>query len=149
MAKILMWGACTITVTPLENSGATLSAAVTFNAPAEAQTTLTPTQGTKQEARIEGGEVEAVRYQATTYQLTWRERVHSTGKTDKFGNGDGNVPGEFSVAVTPTENNTAPVLNIARASANVQYEYNATDGGFFIYTVDVLKPASGSAISFT
>ena len=149
MAKILMWGACEIEATPITGSGATVSAAVTINAPAEGQTTLTPTQGTKQEARIEGGDVEAVRYQASTYQLVARERVNADQKTEMFGNGEGNVPGEFEVELTPTENATAPKLTIARASVNVQYEYNATDGAFFIYTFDILKPSSGAAISFT
>ncbi len=149
MSKIIMWGACTIKATPISNTGATLESAVTLSAPAQGQTSLSMTEGEKQEAKIEGGAVEAVRRDFDAFQLTCRERVGSANKTDAFSSVDGVVPGEFAIEVTPTENASAPKLNIARATIHVGIEYNATDGAFFVYTYDVLKPASGSMISFT
>lgn len=145
-AQILAWGKCQIKVTPIADSGAAISEAVTLPIPVEDSTQLTPTQGDKKEATVEGGDVVASRTNASKYTLTTKIRLHSSLKQPPLGDGDGLVAGEFKVEITPIENSASPKLTINRASASCMYTYTAADGMDIQYDFDVLKPASGPKI---
>lgn len=63
----LSWGKCTIKIGKLQSSGEAPSSWIDIPTPVENSTKLTPTKGAKKEAKIEGGENEAVKYAANTY----------------------------------------------------------------------------------
>ncbi|MEQ2602876.1 hypothetical protein [Phocaeicola vulgatus] len=60
----LSWGKCTIKIGKLQSSGEAPSSWIDIPTPVENSTKLTPTKGAKKEAKIEGGENEAVKYAA-------------------------------------------------------------------------------------
>lgn len=147
-SQVLSWGKCEIVATPIADTGATPQSAVTFPTPIDGTTNLTTTQGDKQEAKIEGGQVVAVRYNANTYELTFDIRLHSTQTSLPIDGVDGVIPGEFTVTVKPLDNATvAPGVTIARASGNVQVSYTAEEGVKATYTFSSLLPASGNQVS--
>jgi len=115
-----------------------------FATPVEDSTQLETTQGDKLEAKIEGGENEAVRYKSNTYQLSFQVR-QALERTDPIVDVDGVVADEYAVRVTP-ENASAIGVLIDRAAVNVQTSYNAADGLSKTYTFDVLKPEAGSQV---
>lgn len=115
-----------------------------FATPVEDSTQLETTQGDKLEAKIEGGENEAVRYKSNTYQLTFQVR-QALERTDPIVDVDGVVAEEYAVRVTP-ENASAIGVLIDRAAVNVQTSYNAADGLSKTYTFDVLKPEAGNQV---
>ncbi len=115
-----------------------------FTSPVEDSTQLETTQGDKLEAKIEGGENEAVKYKSNTYQLSFQVR-QAPERTDPIEDVDGVVADEYSVKITP-ENPNAIGITIDRAAVNVQTIYNTADGLSKTYTFDVLKPAEGNQI---
>jgi len=137
MAKVLSWGKCTIEATPIENTGAPVNQKVTFPTPADGTTQLTTTQGDKTELKIEGGAVEAARYGANSYELSFQIRLHSTLATPPLNGTDGVVLGEYTVVIKP-ENSAAPQVTINRASCNVQISYTAAEGVVAAYTFSSL-----------
>lgn len=118
----------------------------TFATPVEDSTTLEATQGDKMEARIEGGENEAVKYKANTYQLSFQVR-QVPERTDPITDVDGVVADEYAVQVIP-ENPDAIGVQIDRASVNVQTSFSSQDGLIKTYTFDALKPSSGATVKF-
>lgn len=115
-----------------------------FATPVEGTTQLTTTQGDKMEAKIEGGENEAVKYKKNTYQLAFNVR-QVPERTDPIVDNDGIVTDEYAVRVTP-ENPEALGVQIDRTSVNVQKTYDAENGLVKVYTFDVLKPETGDAV---
>ena len=115
-----------------------------FATPVEDTTQLETTQGDKLEATVEGGENEAVKYKANTYQLTFNVR-QAPERTDPIADVDGVVADEYAVRVTP-ENATAIGITIDRAAVNVQTTFSSADGLVKVYTFDVLKPTTGNQI---
>ena len=115
-----------------------------FATPVEGTTQLTTTQGDKIEAKIEGGENEAVKYKKNTYQLVFNMR-QVPERTDPITDSEGVVEDEYSVRVTP-ENPEALGVLIDRSSVNVQKTYDAENGLVKVYTFDVLKPQTGDAV---
>lgn len=115
-----------------------------FATPVEGTTQLTTTQGDKIEAKIEGGENEAVKYKKNTYQLVFNVR-QVPERTDPIVDSDGVVTDEYAVRVTP-ENPEALGVQIDRTSVNVQKTYDAENGLVKVYTFDVLKPGTGDAV---
>lgn len=115
-----------------------------FATPVESSTQLTTTQGEKMEAKIEGGENEAVKYKKNTYQLVFNVR-QVPERTDPIVDSDGVVEDEYSVRVTP-ENAEALGILIDRSSVNVQKTFEANGGLVNVYTFDVLKPETGDAV---
>lgn len=146
-SQTLAWGKCEIVATPIENTGATPQSAVTFPTPVEGSTQLTTTQGDKQEAKIEGGQVVAARYNANSYELTFDVRLHSSQTTPPIDGTDGVIPGEFTITIKPLENSTAPGVTIARATGNVQIGYTSENGVVATYTFTSLLPASGNQVT--
>ena len=113
-----------------------------FATPVEGTTQLTTTD--KIEAKIEGGENEAVKYKKNTYQLVFNVR-QVPERTDPIVDSDGVVTDEYAVRVTP-ENPEALGVQIDRTSVNVQKTYDAENGLVKVYTFDVLKPGTGDAV---
>lgn len=146
-SQILAWGKCEVKATPIANSGASVQAAVTFPIPVEGSTQLTTTQGDKQEAKIEGGQVVAVRFNANTYELSFDIRLHSSQTSLPLDGTDGVIPGEFTVQIKPLENTAAPGVTIARASGNVQIGYTSENGTIATYTFSSLLPESGNQVT--
>ena len=145
--QILSWGKCELKVEPITGSGAVIESATTFPIPVEDSTQLTPTQGDKKEATVEGGDVVASRTNAAKYTLTTRIRLHSSLKTPPLGDGDGQIAGEYKVTITPLENAVAPKVVLNRCSASAMFNYTSADGVDIQYDFDVLKPASGPKIN--
>lgn len=135
------WGRPTIKV---KKAGATSYSELPT--PIDGSTSLETTQGEKMEAKIEGGDNEAVKYKANTYELSFQIRYAPEKETKLavISDTDGVVDDEFEVQVIP-ENGDAIGVQIDRASVNVQTSYNSTDGVVKTYTFSALKPSDGSA----
>lgn len=115
-----------------------------FATPVEGTTQLSTTQGDKMEAKVEGGENEAVKYKKNTYQLAFNVR-QAPERTDPIVDSDGIVSDEYSVRVTPEDPKALGIL-IDRSSINVQKTYDVEGGLIKVYTCDVLVPETGDAV---
>lgn len=138
------WGRPTIKVKKVSEED---TAYKTLPTPMDGTTTLETTQGDKMEAKIEGGENEAVKYKANTYELTFKIR-HAPEKDEALNvikDTDGVVAEEYSVQVIP-ENEEAIGVEIARASVNVQTSFDTTDGVVKTYTFFALKNDKGKTV---
>lgn len=150
MSKILSWGQCDVFVRQY-NGTSKGSTWVAFDTPVEDSTSLETTEGDKTEAKVEGGENEAVRKAKNTYALTFEQRI-GAGHTDKIPDTDGVITGEFEVLLFPTENPIAPALYIPVSSGSATDTYTSADGTKKAYTFDALKNtvkvgATGSKIN--
>ena len=112
--------------------------------PVENSTKLTPTKGEKKEAKVEGGENEAVKYAKNTYVFEFEVRA-AKGRTKPIVDSDGVVDGEYAVRLTP-EDPTVEGILIDRATASVEETFDTAEGKKWKYTFDVLKPASGNQV---
>lgn len=149
MSKILSWGACDIFARKY-NGSSKGSEWVKFDAAVEGSVQLETTEGDKTEAKVEGGENEAVRRSRNTYSLSLQERI-GAGFTYKINDVDGIIDGEWEVVLKPTENTTAPALYIPKASATASDTYTSADGTMHTTRFDALKNdvtvgASGSEV---
>ena len=133
----LSWGKCTLFIKDLGTTGAKWKKLVT---PVEDSTNLTPTQGDKLEAKIEGGENEAVKYKKNTYQLVYNIRK-AQGRKQPVANIDGTVKNEYAVILLP-EDDTTDGFYIERSSVNVQDSFTAADGAIWQMTHDALTPST-------
>ena len=140
------WGRPTIKVKKVSEED---TAYKTLPTPMDGTTTLETTQGDKMEAKIEGGENEAVKYKANTYELTFKIRhaPEKQSELDVISDTDGVVAEEYSVQVIP-ENEEAIGVEIARASVNVQTSFDTTDGVVKTYTFSALKNDKGKTVEF-
>ena len=142
----LGWGRPDVYVKKLGESEAAWNKLPT---PVDGTTSLTTTQGEKMEAKIEGGDNEAVKYKANTYELSLQIRL-TPEKEDELSviqDVDGVVAGEYSVMVIP-ENPAAVGVQIDRASVNVQTAFGSADGTVNTYTFSALKPETGNTVKF-
>lgn len=137
MSKVLAWGECNI-FTRKYNGATKGTAWKKWAIPAEGSTTLTTTEGQKTEAKVEGGENEAVRKAKNTYALVFDIRI-GANHTFEVDDVDGVIDGEYEVIVQATENADAPALYMAKANLSSATDYNSTDGGKTSYTADALK----------
>ncbi|EJW96425.1 hypothetical protein EVA_15468 [gut metagenome] len=112
----------------------------------ENSTKLTPTKGKKMEAKIEGGENEAVKYGANTYTLEFEIRI-GKGRKKPIEDVDGVIDGEYALKLQP-EDKTVEGLKIDRSSLSVEETYDTENGTKLKYTVDVLKPETGNQVKF-
>lgn len=128
----LSWGKCRLLY---KNSGDTKWNELPT--PAEGTTNLSTTQGTKTEAKVEGGENEDVKYGRNTYTLN--ANVRMTANRTPIPNEDGFVKDEYSIVLQP-EDKDAVGLYLERASVAVQDSYTSADGAIWAYTFDALKP---------
>lgn len=109
--------------------------------PTEGSTELTPTKGDKKEAKIEGGENEAVKYSKNTYALTTAFRIgdiDGTHRKKPVADSDGVIEGEYEYWLLPEDEN-APGLHMPRCVLSVEDGWTAEDGGVWTYTIDAVK----------
>lgn len=114
--------------------------------PVEDSTQLETTKGNKTEAKVEGGENEAVRYAKNTYALTFNIRA-AAGRKKFVADSDGIIDGEYSLVLVP-ENPEAPGLKIDRGTLSVEDTWTSADGGIWAYTLDALKPENGDQVKW-
>lgn len=112
--------------------------------PVENSTKLTPTKGDKKEAKVEGGENEAVKYAKNTYAFEFEIRA-AKGRTKPIEDEDGVVEGEYAFRLTP-ENAECEGFQIDRSVVSVEDTFDTEEGKKWKYTVDVLKPTTGKQV---
>lgn len=114
--------------------------------PVEGSTTLETTEGTKTEAKVEGGENEAVRYAKNTYVLNTQFR-YAEGRTRPIQTEDGLTTDQYSLILIP-ENIAAPALYIENSNVHSTDSYTSADGGMIQYKFDALKATKGDQIKW-
>lgn len=112
--------------------------------PVENSTKLTPTKGEKKEAKVEGGENEAVKYAKNTYVFEFEIRA-AKGRTKPIPDEDGVVSGEYAFRLTP-ENPECEGFLIERSTVSVEDTFDTAEGKKWKYTADVLKPKEGNQV---
>lgn len=131
---VISWGKPRIFVKDLDTPEA---AWVEFPTPSEGTTQLSTTKGNKQEAKIEGGENEDVRYGKNTYALALNIRA-AKGRKKPVADDDGVVPHNYALALQPEDPET-PGLVMRKSAVSVEDAYTASDGASWTYTFDALK----------
>lgn len=117
--------------------------------PVENSTKLTTTKGDKKEAKIEGGEIECVKYNRNTYALECEIRIglenDGTETTPPFTEVDGIVENTYAVKIQP-ENASVPGIYIKNAVVSLEDSWDSENGKINKYTFDVVKATSGKSI---
>lgn len=114
-----------------------------LNTPVDDSTNLETTEGDKTEAKIEGGEIEAVRYDKSTYKLALQIRLKADDKMP-FENKDGVVSGVYKVWVKP-EDAAAYGFHMAQAHVSVKTSFTANDGILVNVAFDALSTGGSVA----
>lgn len=140
----LTWGKPTIKIGKLGANGATPTTWIDIPTPVENSTKLTPTKGEKKEAKIEGGENEAVKYAASTYTFEFEVRV-GEGRDEPIEHIDGVISGEYALKLQPEEKTLKGII-IDRGVFSAEDTWDAENGSKVKYTMDVLKPATGKQV---
>lgn len=143
MAATLSWGEPTLYVKPHTTGGDWSPIPYT---PVSGSTDLSTTEGDKTEAKIEGGENEAVRYAKNTYSLAFQLRL-AEGRTKPISTADGLTSTLYSLILVP-ENPAAPSLYIENANVHSADDYDAENGAMITYTFDALKATTGDQIKW-
>lgn len=145
--KALSWGKPRIFVAPIENGveGKWLE----VKTPVENTTKLTTTKGDKKEAKVEGGEVECVKYNRNTYALEFEIRIglenDGTVTVPPFDDEDGIIQTTYAVKVQP-ENPSVPGLYIKNSVVSLEDSWDAENGKINRYTCDVVKATTGKSM---
>lgn len=143
---ILSWGKCKIETTPSTDGAPGTSAKWTeLDTPKEDTTKVTPTAGTKVDAREEGGDLVDSRRGKTTYQFEFDLFVKK-GKDRPFEDNDGVIAGEHAFRVTPAEDETCEGTQIDRSTVSIEERYSTAEGKMLHYVVDCLKPKTGKTL---
>lgn len=142
MAVVLSWGEPTIYI---KKKGDEAWKKVDYT-PVEGSTTLETTEGDKTEAKVEGGENEAVRYAKNTYTLNTQYR-YAQGRKRPIATSDGLSTDQYAVMVVP-ENVNAPALYIEDSNVHSTDSYTSADGGMIQYKFDALKATKGDQIKW-
>lgn len=142
----LAWGKCTIKIGKVQDNGNEPSSWVDIPTPVENSTKLTPTKGKKMEAKIEGGENEAVKYSANTYMFEFEIRA-GKGRKKPIEDVDGVIVGEYAIKLQP-EDKTVEGIQIDRSTLSLEETYDTENGTKWKYTADVLKPKTGNQVKF-
>ena len=140
----LSWGKPTIKIGKLADGGKAPSSWIDIPTPVENSTKLTPTKGAKKEAKIEGGENEAVKYAANTYTFEFEIRA-GKGRAKPVEDVDGVISGEYAVKLQP-EDPTVEGIVIDRSTMSMEETFDTDNGKKWKYTFDVLKPATGNQV---
>lgn len=138
----LSWGKPTIEFAECNGAEALKWKSIGYD-PVEGSTKLTPTKGEKKEAKVEGGEVEAVKYAKSTFAFEFEVRA-AKGRTKPITDLDGVIEGEYAFRLTPEDPECEGIL-IERSIVSLEETFDAAEGKKWKYTVDVLKPAGGKA----
>ena len=132
--SVLGWGKCKVFIKDLDDTDANW---LELPTPVENTTTLETTKGDKQEAKVEGGENEDVRYAKSTYVLNLNIRA-AKGRVKPIKDSDGIVDHNYSVAVQP-EDPAAIGIFIPKAKPSVEDNWSTEEGGIWNYAFDALK----------
>lgn len=145
---ILAWGKPKIWISKLNNGEPTTW--IEINTPVESTTQLTTTKGDKKEAKIEGGDNEAVKYNRSTYLIEFEIRQGNEDGTPRkkpVDDEDGVIEGEYAFKLQP-EDKTVEGLVFDKCVLSCEDTWNAEDGGRWKYTVDALKPTKGKTLKW-
>lgn len=111
--------------------------------PIENTTNLATTRGDKQEAKIEGGENEDVKYGKNTYMLELSIRA-AKGRKRPISDTDGVVAHNYAVVVQP-EDPLVQGFAMEKTTVSVEDNFTSADGGVWAYAFDALLPASSES----
>lgn len=136
--SVLGWGKCRVFIKDLDKEGASWKELPT---PVENSTILETTKGDKQEAKIEGGENEDVRYAKSTYALNLNIRA-AKGRKKPIADSDGIISHNYAVAVQPEDPEAVGIM-IDKAKPSVNDTFSTEEGAIWEYTFDALKPETG------
>ena len=106
--------------------------------PVEGTTTLTTTKGDKKEAKIEGGENEAVKYNRNTFALEFTIRALK-GRAKIAEDNDGVIDGNYTIKLQP-EDPSVEGIAIDKGTLSFEPTYSSEDGVQWKYTLDALVP---------
>ena len=130
---VLAWGKPRIFVKKLGGGGSWIE----LPTPVEGSTQLSTTKGNKNEAKIEGGENEDVKYNRNTYALALNIRAVE-GRAMPIIADDGVIGGQYAVVLQP-ENPASQGFAFLKSAASVEDTFTTADGGVWNYTFDALK----------
>lgn len=145
---------------PLDTANASGAYAFSLLAtPVEDSTSLTGTQGDKTEAKIEGGEAEATKYNAATFELAMNVRMAIDQETYRrlapalykatTGNDAYKEYTSSSVAlVLIPEEESAPGFFCPDCSVSIMETYTAADGAMWEITLAPNATANDKAVNF-
>lgn len=136
--SLLGWGKCRVFIKDLDTESASW---VELPTPVENTTILETTKGDKQEAKIEGGENEDVRYAKSTYALNLNIRA-AKGRKKPIADSDGIIAHNYAVAVQPEDPDAVGIM-IDKAKPSVADTFSTEEGAIWEYTFDALKPDTG------
>ncbi|MDR0207343.1 MAG: hypothetical protein LBI45_08830 [Bacteroidales bacterium] len=144
MAK-LAWGKPKIEVAVSTNGEPITSATwKVFPEIKENSAKLTPTKGTKTEAKQEGGEIVDVRYSKNSFVFECEVFVKK-GDIRPIEDEDGLVVDDYALRLTPEDPDTEG-FKIDCATVSVEESWTSADGKMLKYTFDVKKPKTGKMI---
>lgn len=135
---VIGWGKPRIFVKDLDDQSAKW---IELPTPVEDSTQLSTEKGDKQEAKIEGGENEDVKYGKNTYSLALNIRA-AKGRKRPISDDDGVVAHNYAVALQPEDPNVQGFC-IEKATVSVEDTFTSADGGVWAYTLDALKSPAG------
>lgn len=136
--SLLGWGKCRVFIKDLDTESAPW---VELPTPVENTTILETTKGDKQEAKIEGGENEDVRYAKSTYALNLNIRA-AKGRKKPIADSDGIIAHNYAVAVQPEDPEAVGIM-IDKAKPSIADTFSTEEGAIWEYTFDALKPDTG------
>ena len=139
----LSWGIPTIFVKDLGTIDAKWKKLFT---PVEGSTELVPTKGDKQEAKIEGGENEAVKYKKSTYEVNFNIR-RAKDRKPPMPSQDGVVLNNYAFLLQP-EDPTTDGFYIEKTSVSIDETYTAADGAIWQVVMSALKPDAGNTVKW-
>lgn len=119
--------------------------------PVDGTLQLTATKGDKKEATVEGGDVEAVKYNKNKHAVEFEIRQGNDDGTPRkkpIEDEDGVIAGEYRYICQP-ENTEVEGIVIDRCVVSCEDSLNMTDGGRWKYTIDALKPTEGNQVKWS
>lgn len=149
----LSWGKCKIWIAKLVKNESGKWEPGEWKAiptPVENSTQLQTTKGDKKEAKIEGGENEAVKYGRSTYLLEFEIRAgneNGVPREKPFKDEDGVIAGEYALMLQP-EDAEVQGIQIDTGTLSCEDTWSSEDGSKWKYTLDALKPASGNTVKW-
>lgn len=137
---VIGWGKPRVFYKDLDKTGATWQE---FPAAVEGSTTLETSKGDKQEAKIEGGENEDVRYSKNTYVLNLSIRA-AKGRKKPIDDNDGLVAHNYAIALQPEDKDVDGFL-MEKTTVSIEDTWSSEEGGIWAYSFDALKPTTANA----
>lgn len=118
--------------------------------PVDGTLQLNPTKGDKKEALVEGGDVEAIKYNKNKYNVQFEIRQGNEDGTPRkkpIDDVDGVIDGEYRYICQP-ENGAVEGIVIDRCVVSCEDSLNMNDGGRWKYTIDAMKPKTGNTVKW-